>query len=104
MNDAVAPAEPLVSVYDVVGGVRIHARTSTRTFADGRTRLVFVHGLGASVRYLEPTMRELAREHPLVGLDLPGFGRSGTPPRALDTHGLADALAEWLDIRGIGPA
>jgi 2-hydroxy-6-oxonona-2,4-dienedioate hydrolase len=100
----IAAGEPLASVYDDVNGVRIHARVSTRAFADGRTRLVFVHGLGASVRYLEPTMTALAGEHPLVGIDLPGFGRSGTPPHALDTAGLAIALTNWLDVRGIGPA
>lgn len=104
MTSALAAAERIVSVHDVVGGVSVHARVSTRTFADGRTRLVFVHGLGASVRYLEPTMLELANEHPLVGVDLPGFGRSGTPSKALDTAGLVGALTEWLDVRGIGPA
>jgi pimeloyl-ACP methyl ester carboxylesterase len=104
MTAAIGAAEPLVSVYDDVNGVRVHARASTRVFADGRTRLVFVHGLGASVRYLEPTMIALEGEHPLVGLDLPGFGRSGTPPRVLDTAGLATALSDWLDVRGIGPA
>lgn len=104
MTAAVAPAEPIISVYDVVNGLTVHARVSTRTFTDGRTRLVFVHGLGASVRYLEPTMAVLADEHPLVGVDLPGFGRSGTPPRPLDTRALAEALVAWLDVRGIGPA
>ena len=104
MSSVVAPAEPLVSVYDVVGGIPIHARVSTRTFGDGRTRLVFVHGLGVSVRYLEPTMLRLAPEHLVAGLDLPGFGRSGTPPNALDTVALGKTLAAWLDVRGIGPA
>ena len=104
MPTAVAPAEPLLSVHDVVDGISIHSRVSARTFGDGRTRLVFVHGLGVSVRYLEPTMARLALEHPVSGLDLPGFGRSGTPPRALDTRGLGQALAAWLDVRGIGPA
>ena len=104
MPTAVTPAELLVSVHDDVDGISIHARVSTRPFGDGRTRLVFVHGLGVSVRYLEPTMVRLALEHPVAGLDLPGFGRSGTPPRALDTPGLGKALAAWLDVRGIGPA
>ena len=104
MPTAVAPAELLVSVHDIVDGISIHARVSTRVFGDGRTRLVFVHGLGVSVRYLEPTMVRLAKEHPVSGLDLPGFGRSDTPPKALDTAGLGRALAAWLDARGIGPA
>ncbi len=104
MPTAVAPAELLVSVHDIVDGISMHARVSTRVFGDGRTRLVFVHGLGVSVRYLEPTMTRLAKEHPVSGLDLPGFGRSDTPPKALDTAGLGRALASWLDARGIGPA
>ena len=49
-------------------------------------------------------MVRLALDHPGVGLDLPGFGRSGTPPKALDTPALGRALAAWLDTRGIGPA
>jgi pimeloyl-ACP methyl ester carboxylesterase len=96
-------AEGLVSVTDLVDGIPIHARVSPH-FVVGRTPLVFVHGLGVSVRYLEPTMSLLVAEHHVAGLDLPGFGRSGTPPEALDTHGLASALAAWLDVRGIGPA
>lgn len=103
----IAPAtdvDSIVSVRDVVNGVSVHARVSTRTFDDGRPWLVFVHGLGASVRYLEPTMLILAGEQPLLGVDLPGFGRSGTPPHSLDTGGLAQALIDWLDVRGIGPA
>lgn len=104
MPTALASTELLASVHDVVDGLPIHARVSTRAFGDGRTRLVFVHGLGVSVRYLEPTMVRLAEQHPVAGLDLPGFGRSGTPPKALDTPALSRALAAWLDARGIGPA
>lgn len=104
MLTATVLAEPLVSVHDVVDGISIHARVSSRAFGNGRTPLVFVHGLGVSVSYLEPVMARLAEEHPVAGLDLPGFGRSATPPKALDTVGLARALAAWLDARGIGPA
>ena len=102
MSRVVVAAERLVSVTNLVDGISIHALVSP--FVDGRTPLVFVHGLGVSVRYLEPTMALLASEYHVAGLDLPGFGRSGTPPEALDTRGLAEALAKWLDVRGIGPA
>lgn len=104
MPTAVLPADPLVSVRDIVDGVSIYGLLSTRAAVGDAPTLVFVHGLGVSTRYLEPTMRRLTATHAVAGLDLPGFGRSGTPPRALDTHGLANALAAWLDMRGIGPA
>ena len=104
MPTAVSPTESLVSVRDVVGGVSIHGRVSSGPAVGGTPTLVFVHGLGVSTRYLEPTMHQLTATHAVAGLDLPGFGRSGAPPKALDTCGLADALAAWLDVRRIGPA
>lgn len=104
MPTAVSPIEPLVSVRDVVDGMSIHALVSSHDRSGNAPPLVFVHGLGVSTRYLEPTMRRLAATHLVGGLDLPGFGRSGSPPKVLDTRGLADALAGWLTVRGIGPA
>ena len=98
-----SPGELLVSVTDLVDGVPVHGRVSP-AIVNGRIPLVFVHGLGVSVRYLEPTMAALASRHNVLGLDLPGFGRSGSPKRVLDTAGLARALGQWLDVRGIGPA
>ena len=103
MPNVIALADSLVSVTDYIDGVSVHGRVSSR-IVHGRTPLVFVHGLGVSVRYLEPTMLKLAPQYHVAGVDLPGFGRSGTPPRVLDTHGLARALGLWLDAREIGPA
>ena len=96
--------QPLKSVMDNVGGIPIHALVSVPAIADASMPLVFVHGLGVSVRYLEPTMSRLGRAHYVAGLDLPGFGRSGSPPYALNLQELSDALAAWLDARHIGPA
>lgn len=104
MSSESAPHSPLRTVRDVVDGISIHGRVSARAVPPKRTPLVFVHGLGVSVRYLEPTMALLAGEYPVAGLDLPGFGRSGTPTHAFDVHELANALAGWLDARNIGPA
>ncbi len=48
----------LRSVWDVVDGVRVHGRVGdVAHVAGGRPDVVFVHGLGMSTRYLEPTMR-----------------------------------------------
>ncbi|MEP6620978.1 MAG: alpha/beta hydrolase [bacterium] len=96
--------QPLVSVIDTVRGIPIHARVSVPAIADASMPLVFVHGLGVSVRYMEPTMSRLGRAHHVAGLDLPGFGRSGNPPHVLDLEELSTALADWLDVRRIGPA
>jgi pimeloyl-ACP methyl ester carboxylesterase len=102
MNDEHA----LRSVYDVVGGLRIHGLTSGREGAPRATHapLVFVHGLGVSLRYMEPTMVRLLGEFDVNGIDLPGFGLSDKPSRALDVPELAAALAGWLDTRRVGPA
>ena len=97
-------AAPLTSVFDDVQGLSIHARVSARMLNDPAAPIVFVHGLGVSVRYLEPTMIRLAPDYAVAGLDLPGFGRSTTPPAALDVRGLCDALIAWLDVRRTAPA
>lgn len=103
-----ASGETLRSVWDEVDGVRVHARVNAARLSPAHESacipLVFVHGLGVSSRYMEPTMALLAREHVVAGLDLPGFGRSGTPRRVLGVRELSEALAAWLDARGIGPA
>ncbi len=98
------PTSPaLESVWDDIDGVRVHARVSAGHVASV-VPIVFVPGLGVSITYMEPTMALLARRHQVAGLDLPGFGRSGTPRRAYDLRELAGALGRWLDVRGIARA
>jgi pimeloyl-ACP methyl ester carboxylesterase len=65
------------------------------------TPLVLVHGLGVSSRYMVRLMRSLGAERPVYAPDLPGFGRSGSPPRTLDVHGLAEFLAAWMAAAGL---
>ncbi len=95
----------LVRTRDRIGGVRIHG---CRSRLDPRELtgipIVFVHGLGVSVSYLEPTMRRLAGEFLVAGLDFPGFGRSGSPRRTLNVAQLADCLAAWMDVQQIDAA
>lgn len=57
---------------------------------------MLVHGLGVSSRYMAPTAQLLADELPVYAVDLPGFGLSSKPDRALDVPDLAAALAAWL--------
>ena len=95
----------LLSVWDEIDGLRIHGRISRPS----RPRIagppvVFVHGLGVSTRYMEPTMARLAETHAVAGLDLPGFGRSATPPHRFGVAEHARTLARWLHARGMDSA
>ena len=63
--------------------------------------VVLVHGLVVSGLYMVPTAERLAPFHRVFAPDLPGFGRSDKPHRALDVTGLADALGAWMDAAGI---
>jgi pimeloyl-ACP methyl ester carboxylesterase len=60
--------------------------------------LVCVHGLAVSSRYFVPLAERLAARHRVVVPDLPGYGKSPTPPEALGIEQLADALTAWLDL------
>src|SRR4051794_30941443 len=85
-------AEVLGSRWDTVWGLRGHARVGGR----GRP-VVLVHGLGVSSRYFVPLAERLVRRYAVLAPDLPGYGRSGTPDRALGIEALAEALRAWLD-------
>jgi pimeloyl-ACP methyl ester carboxylesterase len=89
------------SSWTTVGGCRLHARISA---GGAGPRIVLVHGLAVSHRYLMPTAWLLARRHPVAALDLPGFGLSDEPGAVLGTRALADALGGWLAATGGGPA
>jgi len=68
----------------------------TRGAAERKTKLVLVHGLGLSCRYMLPTAQALANDYGVFVPDLPGFGDSGKPRQTLDINGLADSLAAWV--------
>jgi 2-hydroxy-6-oxonona-2,4-dienedioate hydrolase len=93
------------SVWDVVDGMRVHGRVSPRATNGGvrQPEIVFVHGLGMSTRYLEPTMLAAAAHgFDVSGLDLPGFGESRLPGgEVLSLGELAAALSGWLRARRI---
>lgn len=65
------------------------------------TPIVLVHGFVISGRYMRPTLRRLARAAPCWAPDLPGHGRSSTPPAALDVEGYARALLDWMTAAGL---
>lgn len=96
------PTPPLDHHWSIVSGLRCHAWVAARGATPGALPVVLVHGFVISSRYMRPTLRRLAamgRE--TWAVDLPGHGRSATPPRALDVPGYADALVAWMDAAGL---
>lgn len=91
----------LRSCWAVVDGLQVHARVTRDPAPAGRVPIVLVHGLLVSGRYLIPTASRLAPDYRCYIPDLPGFGRSAKPDRALSIPELADTLATWLEAVGL---
>jgi len=86
-----------------IGVLDIHFKF-TRGAAEKKTKLILVHGLGLSCRYMLPTAQALIDDYDILVPDLPGFGDSGKPEQTLDINGLADSLASWIaQMRLPGP-
>ena len=82
----------------------MHARVSKASEDVGNLPVVLLHGLVVSGRYMVPALEKLAPFYPVYAPDLPGFGESEKPARALNLRGLADALAAWMRTVGLGSA
>lgn len=92
------------STWTKVGDLLIHARVSEIAAPADDRSIVLVHGLGVSSRYMLPTAIRLAPHYKVYAIDLPGFGKSAKPQRALDVHELSDALAAWAEATGLNRA
>jgi pimeloyl-ACP methyl ester carboxylesterase len=57
---------------------------------------LLVHGLGTSRRYFRPLLATLSRRFRVVALDLPGFGNSSRPQRALNISELAAIVGQLM--------
>jgi pimeloyl-ACP methyl ester carboxylesterase len=88
-----------VDRWDNAGGFRVHSWSDPEP--GSKPPLVLVHGLGVSAEYLLPTGRELLSEFAVYAPNLPGFGPSEKPARALGVARLAQVLGSWLDEIGL---
>lgn len=96
----ISPARPVLeSIWLTVDGRRMYARVARSDTA--ASPVVLVHGLGVSSCYWVPAARLLAEDFSVFAPDLPGFGRSERPPRALNVKESADALLAWMDAAGL---
>ncbi|HEY8074826.1 MAG TPA: alpha/beta fold hydrolase [Labilithrix sp.] len=66
--------------------------------------IVLVHGLGATGASFLPMQWDLARDHRVFALDLPGFGESDKPIRRLNPEYFAKWLVCWMDAVGLRTA
>jgi 2-hydroxy-6-oxonona-2,4-dienedioate hydrolase len=89
---------------DLVRGLPMHSRYAVDKAPEGRTPVVLVHGLVISSAFLEPGLRELARDHPAYAPDLPGYGLSAKPPQQYRLERQADYLGAWMDEVGLEKA
>jgi pimeloyl-ACP methyl ester carboxylesterase len=65
--------------------------------------VVFVHGLSGSWQNWLENMPDLARDHRVIAVDLPGFGESPMPPDKISISGYGrwlDELLAHLDVEG----
>ena len=89
-----------VATWTPVGPWSVHAQAARAAGADGPP-VVLVHGYGVAGRYWRPLARLLSEWAPVYLPDLPGHGRSSTPPAPLDVPGLVGALAGWMTAVGL---
>ena len=82
-------------------GARWYARAAGLGRAGERCPVVLVHGFGISSSYFVPLAERLAPRVEVYAPDLPGHGKSDTPPEPLDIAGLAEALRRWLREVGL---
>ena len=89
------PESSLAGRWTEIDGLEVFYRESPSP--PDAPAMMHVHGFGLSGRYLLPTAERLGDEFHTLVPDLPGFGRSGKAPNALDVPDLAHAAARFLD-------
>lgn len=70
----------------------------------GSPPVVLVHGIGMSGEYFLPFAHALATDYDVYALDLPGYGTTPTPPRALTVPELGEVLAQVIRALGLEAA
>jgi 2-hydroxy-6-oxonona-2,4-dienedioate hydrolase len=83
-------------LWTIVDGCRCYARAYVGQGTPDRLPIVLVHGFGISSSYFVPTAELLAPYFDVYAPDLPGHGKSDTPPQPLNIEALAASLHQWL--------
>ncbi|WP_188186860.1 alpha/beta fold hydrolase [Nonomuraea sp. SYSU D8015] len=96
-HDTISPGDP-IGLWLPVGRCSTFARVWEPRAAPA---VVLVPGFGLSGEYLVPLGERLAGPFRVYAPDLPGFGRSDRPRRALRVEESAEALEGWIDAAGL---
>jgi pimeloyl-ACP methyl ester carboxylesterase len=70
----------------------------------GAPPIVLVHGLSSWMGFWEYQVADLARDHRVLALDLPGFGASGKPDAPYSPPWFAGIIDTWLAGLGVDEA
>lgn len=81
-----------------LGSYIAHLRTIA---TGGRPAVILIHGLGVSGTYFIPFAKELARQYDVYIIDLPGYGKTPKPQRALTISELSELVASFIQTQNI---
>ena len=96
--------ESLESRWINIGDQLLHYKAPVNPSNRNLPPVILVPGLGVSSRYMMPTAVRLATHRTVYAPDLPGFGRSSKPSRALNITEMADTLARLMELLAIDRA
>lgn len=71
---------------------------------EGDIPLLLIHGLGCSIEVWERVIPHFSKEHRVIALDLPGFGKSGKPAAHYSLSFFARYLSDFLTALGVQKA
>ena len=81
----------------IIRGTSIHYESSTPPVDQGRPTLVLIHGFGATLQTWDDVLPRLEATHPILRLDLKGFGLSGRPAdQRYSVEDQADLVADLV--------
>lgn len=99
----VSPSDLVEQLTPCLRTIRIEGRALSYLDIGTGPTVLLIHGLGASWHVWASNLQDLARDHRLIAVDLPGFGSSDRPPRSADLGPYAADVVELLDRLGCGP-
>lgn len=71
---------------------------------EGQPTLVLIHGFGATLQTWDDVLPALEATHPILRLDLKGFGQSGRPEDGrYSVADQADIVADLVTLEGLSP-